>query len=464
MVTFVGTCLARAGFESWNSCLGHGEGRGAEHVPEAAGETKPLSTSTRSGVRRPLDGTLSVGEELTLIHRGASEEKGVRRPLEGVMLVEEELTSDPRGASCDVHVEARVGRICTTRCGTRLVKLGQGSEVEVKIPTGPERNLRLPGPGLSIRERWGWKPLLRTLTSGIWVLPGALQGGGLLGVLEAAAVWERRSTYRTAWAVCPWTGCQCSYLYGQGPAIGPHTGRGCFGHLLRVWRALAPLMSPWCADGDVPTAANLNLYGGSKSHVSWHCDDEPLFGGVGEPKLIVSLSLGDAVTFKWKAKSCLDSKVGSCRLSHGDLLVMDGKCQDEYHHCTSPGLADRRVNITYRWIRNHASSCPLAAGVLGTLPTCVQGSPVLGPVSWEVPGLELVILGVLVVLVCGLLFVLSSLAIRKACHRGFASLKLQFCPQGTNCSFWENWLQQKSWENKHWDQEGQAPYLGWKFG
>ena len=100
-----------------------------------------------------------------------------------------------------------------------------------------------------------------------------------------------------------------------------------------------------------------------------------------EPKLIVSLSLGDAATFKWKAKSCLDSEVGSCRLHHGDLLVMDERCQDEYPHCTIPGLADRRVNITYRWIRNDTLSCPLAAGVLGSLPTCAQGIPVLGPVS-----------------------------------------------------------------------------------
>ena len=176
----------------------------------------------------------------------------------------------------------------------------------------------------------GWKPLLRTLTSVIWVLPGALRSVGLVGVLEAAASWERRSTYRTAWAVCPWSGCQCSYLYGHGPAIGPHTGRGCFGHLSRVWRAIAPLMSPWCADGDVPTAANLNLYGGLRSYVS------------SEPKLIAFLSLGDTVTFTWKAKSCLDSEVGSCRLHHGDLLVMDGRCQDEYLHCTSPGLADRQ--------------------------------------------------------------------------------------------------------------------------
>ena len=91
--------------------------------------------------------------------------------------------------------------------------------------------------------------------------------------------------------VCPWSGCQCSYSNGQGPAIGPHTGRGCIRYLTNVWRALAPLLSPWCADGDVPPAANLNLYEGSRSHVSWHCDDEPLFGGIGDSKLIVSLSL-----------------------------------------------------------------------------------------------------------------------------------------------------------------------------
>ena len=112
------------------------------------GRTKPQSTRTRSGVRRPLEGTLPVGEELASDHRGASDE---------------------------VHVEAREGRTCTTRCGTRLVVLGQGCEVEVKIPSDPERDPRSPGPGIPLRERWGWKPLLRTLTSGIWVLPGALQ-------------------------------------------------------------------------------------------------------------------------------------------------------------------------------------------------------------------------------------------------------------------------------------------------
>ena len=73
-----------------------------------------------------------------------------------------------------------------------------------------------------------------------------------------------------------------------------------------------------------------------------------------------------------------------------------------------PGLADRRVNITYRWIRNHIPSCPVAAGVLGSLPTCAHGSPVLGPVARGVPIPELVFLGLLVTLVCGLLIVLLT--------------------------------------------------------
>ena len=143
----------------------------------------------------------------------------------------------------------------------------------------------------------------------------------------------------------------------------------------------------------MPSAANLNLHEGSRSHVSWHCDDESLFGGIGDSKLIVSLSPGSSVTFKWKAKSCSDSEGNSCRLHHGDLLVMDGRCQDEYLHCTSLCLAEKRMNITYRWNRHHTFGCPLAAGVLGSLPACAQGSSVLGPGSGDSSVPELVYLG-----------------------------------------------------------------------
>ena len=62
-------------------------------------------------------------------------------------------------------------------------------------------------------------------------------------------------------------------------------------------------MKPWCAEGDVPAAANLNLYRGGTSRVNWHSDDEPLFGERGEAKLIVSVSFGTPEPFKWKGKS-----------------------------------------------------------------------------------------------------------------------------------------------------------------
>ena len=57
----------------------------------------------------------------------------------------------------------------------------------------------------------------------------------------------------------------------------------------------------------MPTAANLILYRGRRSHVGWHSDDEPLFGECGEAKLIVSVSFGTRALFKWRGKSCPDT-------------------------------------------------------------------------------------------------------------------------------------------------------------
>ena len=82
--------------------------------------------------------------------------------------------------------------------------------------------------------------------------------------------------------------------------------------------------------------------------MGWHSDYEPLFGGSGVHKLIVSVSF--PVLFKWRGRSCLDSGERSCWLGHGNILV-DGQCQDEFLHCTSPGLEHERINVTYRWIR-----------------------------------------------------------------------------------------------------------------
>ena len=97
-------------------------------------------------------------------------------------------------------------------------------------------------------------------------------------------------------------------------------------------------MAPWCAVGDVPTCANLNYYGGPGSCVRWHSDNEVLFGGRGESKLIVSVSIGFSALFRWKPRPSPDCEADSTWLHHGDLLVMDGRCQDEYLHSTDPRL------------------------------------------------------------------------------------------------------------------------------
>ena len=101
--------------------------------------------------------------------------------------------------------------------------------------------------------------------------------------LAVAGDWERKGSYHTAWRshVIP------HVLVHMRMDMAPLSGRTLesgAGHCQpEVWRAIAPLMQPWCAEGDLPTAANLNLYRGWKSCVGWHCDDEPLFGKCGMP-------------------------------------------------------------------------------------------------------------------------------------------------------------------------------------
>ena len=106
----------------------------------------------------------------------------------------------------------------------------------------------------------------------------------------------------------------------------------------------------------------------------------------GDPKLIVSFSLGSFALFKWKPRARQDSDGISCWLHHGDLLVMDGSCQDQYQHCTDPRLEGELVNVTFRWIRNHVARCPLGLGVVCCLPTCVKDSSVSTNAGLAWPG------------------------------------------------------------------------------
>ena len=133
-----------------------------------------------------------------------------------------------------------------------------------------------PRPGEDCRRLQGRTPLLRTQHSGGWVLRGALRGEQLLAALVSSVDWVVRGTYRTAWAVTP--RCCCPHAYGRRVAVGPQTGERSWELLHDLWKAIAPLMAPWCAEGEVPTCANLNFHGGSGSCVRWHRDDESVFG------------------------------------------------------------------------------------------------------------------------------------------------------------------------------------------
>ena len=148
-----------------------------------------------------------------------------------------------------------------------------------------------------------WTQLACTARPGVWFLRGVLHSEGLLGALASAGDWVQCSTYRTAWAVSPGQGCCCSYAYGNSKGAGPHTGERCWSLQASILRAGAPSLHPCCADSEVPTSANLNLFGCEGSHVAWHSDNEGLFGLRGESKLIVSLNLGYPAEFKWKPQS-----------------------------------------------------------------------------------------------------------------------------------------------------------------
>ena len=60
-----------------------------------------------------------------------------------------------------------------------------------------------------------------------------------------------------------------------------------------------------------------------------------------------------------------------------------------FFHCTVPTLHGKRVNITFRWIKNNLPQCPVGAGVVCCLPTCARGSHVSASarIEWSSWGL-----------------------------------------------------------------------------
>ena len=100
------------------------------------------------------------------------------------------------------------------------LKISEGKEIQPRLP--PFFAPVLPGPGREVRSMMGW----RKLQGRGLVFPGALKRE-IFSALFAAADWVKGS-YRTAWSVSSLSSCSCSYAYGQGTALRPHTSEQCW--------------------------------------------------------------------------------------------------------------------------------------------------------------------------------------------------------------------------------------------
>jgi len=164
--------------------------------------------------------------------------------------------------------------------------------------------------------------------------------------------------------------CTCSYTYGSDRVeMGARDRDGPFAELMeKLTKDVFSLARPDWSEEDFPNSANLNLYENGKEVVGWHADDESLFGGKDNDCLIVSLSLGASRRFLLSPRGVSEDEtlqpdsdhIFEIDLSHGDLMTMEGLAQKHYLHCVPSDKTLRpRVNVTWRWIRNHRRSCPL---------------------------------------------------------------------------------------------------------
>jgi len=113
------------------------------------------------------------------------------------------------------------------------------------------------------------------------------------------------------------------------------------------------------APEDLPTCCQINFYAGHDGGLPAHADDEPLFGRQGDSVFILSFSMGGDRQFGFFPVDTPSHNTQIC-LAHGDLLIMTGHAQTYYRHYVSKDqTGQRRINITWRWIRHHNDECPV---------------------------------------------------------------------------------------------------------
>eukprot|EP00931_Biecheleriopsis_adriatica_P120001 TRINITY_DN95152_c0_g1_i1.p1 TRINITY_DN95152_c0_g1~~TRINITY_DN95152_c0_g1_i1.p1 ORF type:complete len:321 (-),score=50.28 TRINITY_DN95152_c0_g1_i1:97-1059(-) len=150
--------------------------------------------------------------------------------------------------------------------------------------------------------------------------------------------------------------CRCTYKYG-GVEVDPTEFPPWMIELMETVMPLCGLRG----QGRWPNCCNLNLYENGGMSVGWHADDEELFQGKVSDCPIVSLSLGQARTFELCLNGTDANKQAShrIRLESGDIMTMEGLTQKHYQHRVPKEQArGPRINLTWRWIRQHQGRCP----------------------------------------------------------------------------------------------------------
>lgn len=151
--------------------------------------------------------------------------------------------------------------------------------------------------------------------------------------------------------------CRCSYRYG-GVEVDPSAFPPWMEEVMEVCMPLCGLRgrARW------PNCCNLNLYDDGNMSVGWHADDEELFQGKTSDCPIISFSLGQARTFELKTNEG-EAPAQRFDLRSGDLLTMEGLIQKHYQHrlpSQRNGSVGPRINLTWRWIKQHQPRCPLS--------------------------------------------------------------------------------------------------------
>ncbi|CAE7414706.1 ALKBH3 [Symbiodinium natans] len=207
------------------------------------------------------------------------------------------------------------------------------------------------------------------------------------GPWEALHSKKGQVTRETCWYVR--AGCRCDYTYGMARVRAKKKPSATFRAAMET--LLEEVMSrvcPWLPKDAWPNSANLNLYTEAWQSVGWHADDESLFMGRDRDCPIISVSLGARREF-WLAlrhDNCMDPQLKSIievDLRDGDVLTMEGLCQKHCVHfvpCDVRNVANAahprepidgrraRINVTWRWIRDHKQRCPKRA-VEGSSPS-----------------------------------------------------------------------------------------------